>query len=193
MDDPSRPARAPLPTATADDLYAVATYDFPIVIRGQVKVLKLRRLDTLTRFVEDILPMPLMAAASTVLDKIAAAGEGLDGPARDVKTGEAFATLSDEERADLREMLWRNAVAVAVAPKLSLAEMPGTFPVKLLSTETLLRIYNENPPDAPIAPLGGADATSFRGAVGDPAPPAGSDGSAVRAEAEQLADPALAG
>jgi hypothetical protein len=163
MNAPSVPA---LPTATVDDLRDLATYDFPITIRGQVKVIKLRRLDVLTRFVEDILPLPLMAAASRVLEKIQAAGEGLDGAAKDVATGEAFAALDDEERSDLREMLRRNAVAVAVAPPMSLADMPGTFPVRLLSTEMLLRIYNETPPALPAPMLGGAAGEDFRTPIG---------------------------
>ncbi len=184
MDAPRPPA---LPTATVDDLRDVTTYDFPITVRGQQKVLKLRRLDALTRFVEDILPLPLMAAASRVIEKIAAAGEGLEGAAKDLATGEAFATLEDNERVELREMLWRNAVAVSVAPKLSLGDVPGTFPVTLLSTETLLRIYNENPPDLPAPMLGGAAAEDFRPPVGDAAAAAGPDGAALRASAVELA------
>lgn len=184
MDDPNRPA----PTATSDDLYALTTYDFPIIVRGTVKVLKLRHLDAFTRFIEDLIPMPLMAAASAILNRVSSAGDGYTGPEQDIKVGEAFASLDDNEKRELRELLWRNAVIVSVSPKLSLHGEDGTFPVKLLPMETLLRIYNENPPDAvvPAAP-GGAAAAEFHPALGTAVADAGPDGAAVRATAEPLA------
>lgn len=187
MDDPTRPA---LPTATVDDLFALATYDFPIAVRGVTKVLKLRHLDPLTRFIEDSIPMPLMAAATQVIEKIMRAGGDLDeGEARDAALGDAIAALPGEEMATLREMLWRNAVLVAVEPKLSIAgETPGTFPVRLLDMGTLLRIYNEHPQEELLQAVpGGAAARDFRDQGRAPAAAAGSPGEAVRAEAEQLA------
>lgn len=191
MDDPNRPAP---PTATVDDLFALATYDFPLVLHAgtahaRTVVLKLRRIDAMTRLVEDIVPMPLMMAATQVIGKVA---EHMGGEQSEVAVGQAFASLTEDERAELREMLWRNAIAVTVAPPLSLGETPGTFPVTLLSIETLLRIYMQNPPHV-LAPMpGGAAGEDFRPAVGTEAAVAGSTGAAVRAEAEQLVPAAVA-
>lgn len=176
MDAPRPPA---LPTATVDDLLDVTTYDFPITVRGQQKVLKLRRLDIFTRFMEESIPQPLFSAAHDAIVK-------LQEEPSDDRRGEVLFGMPAEERAQIVEMLRRNACLVAIAPRLSMDGAAGTFPVEFIPVQTLLRIYFEAPSVvAPPPVVSGPETFREPAEVGG----AGSDGAAVRAEAVELAGP----
>ncbi len=164
---------------TTDDLYALCTYDFTVVNGpgGQPCVFKLRRMDLLTRMMEDAISQPLLKAAMAVIEDVRTWLQKNS----DQTFESAFQHLDTEKRATVLEHLRQYAVKSVLRPKLTLdvAAEPDAFPVQLLTADILFGIWNYTPPNPAIPRLTEAAAENFRAAAGAPAAGAPSTGDGV--------------
>lgn len=174
-------------TLSVADLWALQTYDLTIAHGpgDRPLVMQLRRLDLMTRLLEDTVNAPLLQASMAIIKEV----QDWIAEGQDRTFESAFQNLSAEKKRTVLEQLAHNACKVVLAPKLTLdpAAEPDAFPVMLLGASILFDIWNHIPSGATVPGLSEVAAATFRPEPGAGADQPASDGQGVRPAAVGLA------
>lgn len=165
---------------SVEDLWALTTYNFTLLEGpgGRPCVLKMRRMDLLTRLMEDVVNAPLLKAAMEI---VADVQQWLREDSTRAPLS-AFENLDDEKKRTLLEAMQQFACKVVLQPPLTLDRQkePHAFPVTMFTAEMLFAIWNHKAPDATVPRLSEVAATRFSEAAGADAGVAASHGGGVR-------------